>query len=318
MDRGIPRQPPKPVESVETTRAGSADWSHLREDYERIGNLTRLARHYGVRYYTVRTELERQGIPIKPRGHVKGQKKSDAWREASARHWNDPEWRARQRANWLERLPTMRGPAANSPLEAKLHTALVKAGISFTTQRKKLDHYLVDIELLQAPVIIEADGNTHILKREQDARRDAELTAAGYRVFRFTGRAINDSPDDCIRIVINACGLSPDTEPVADIRNSGRGPDSPTWTGGKQTYVCDGCGAKFEAWKSTRQKVGRSKVVFCSHECQRTWQIANPPRQWTDEDREAHAARMRALWADPEWRAKTLAAREAKRQQTKI
>lgn len=280
--------------------------------------MTRLAKHYGVRFTTVAAEMDRQGIPRKPRGHVKGQKKSDAWREASARHWNDPEWRDQQRQKWLERLPTMRGPAANSPLETKLHTALIKAGISFTTQRKKLDRYLVDIELLQAPIIIEADGNTHLRTKEQDARRDAELTAAGYRVFRFDGRAINDSPDACIRTVIDACELTTDSEPVADIRNGGRGPDSPSWTGGKRTYTCDGCGKTFEAWKSTRQKDGRSKAAFCSNECQRTWQIANPPRVWTDEDRTAHTERMKALWADPEWRAQNLARREAKRRQTKI
>lgn len=316
--RGIPRQPSKPTESVETTRAGSVDWSQLREDYERIGNLTRLARHYGVRYYTVRAELERQGIPIKPRGHVKGQKKSQAWREASARHWEDPEWRAQQRKNWLERLPTMRGPAANSPLETKLHTALIKAGISFTTQRRKLGKYVVDIEITQAPVIIEADGNTHLRTKERDARRDAELTAAGYRVFRFDGRAINESPDACIRAVIAASGITPDTTPQADIRNGMVGEDNPRWTGGKQTYTCDWCKTTFVAWKSTRTKAGRSAVAFCGNECQRNWQIANPPRQWTGEERAKHTARMKELWADPEWRAQMLARREAKRQQTKI
>ena len=53
----------------------------------------------------MRAELVRQGIPLKPRGHVKGQKKSEAWREASRKHWDDPEWREEQRKKWLERLP---------------------------------------------------------------------------------------------------------------------------------------------------------------------------------------------------------------------
>jgi len=56
------------------------DWSNLHDDYERIGNILRVAKHYGVRFDTVRDEMIRQGIPIKPRGHVKGQKKSEAWR----------------------------------------------------------------------------------------------------------------------------------------------------------------------------------------------------------------------------------------------
>lgn len=88
---------PQPGESVETGRGASADWSNLREDYERLGNLTRVARLHHVRYQAVRDELIRLGVPIKPRGHVKGQKKSAAWREASRKHWEDPEWREEQR-----------------------------------------------------------------------------------------------------------------------------------------------------------------------------------------------------------------------------
>lgn len=319
-DRGIPREPSKPKDSVETTRAASADWSKLREDYEETGSIRTVAERYGVGFKKVRNELARQGIPIKPRGHVKGQKKSQAWRDASAKNWNDPVWREQQRRKWLERLPTMNGPAANSPLEKKLHTALIKAGISFTTQRRKLGKYVVDIEIIQVPVIIEADGNTHLLTKERDAQRDADLTEAGFRVFRFTGRQINDDPNACILQVIDACNLTPDEEPQADIRNGMRGEDNPRWTGGKRTFTCDGCGTTFEAWASFRQKPGRSPVKFCGNECQRQWQLANPPRQWTQEDRDRHSARMRELWADPDWSAKQRARiRSGQRwQQTKI
>ena len=153
----------------------------------------RLARHYGVRYYTVREELVRQGIPLKPRGHVKGQKKSEAWREASRKHWDDPEWREEQRKKWLERLPGMQAaPHGGSPLERLLHRALRKAGISFSTQRQILGRYLADILITQKPVVIEADGNMHLhaKSRERDAQRDADMREAGYEVFRFTGKPI--------------------------------------------------------------------------------------------------------------------------------
>jgi very-short-patch-repair endonuclease len=265
--------------------------------------MSRTAKHYGVGFHTVRAELVRQGIPIKPRGHVKGQKKSQAWREASARNWNNPEWRARQRVRWLERLPTMNGPQANSPLEKLLHRALRKAGISFSTQRRMLDRYVVDILITQRPVVIEADGNMHLHahSRVRDAVRDADLRQAGYEVFRFTGKPICNDPDGCIRQVIEACSLTPDNEPVYDVRNGMVGPDSPSWKGGKQEWVCQNpaCGKTFLAWK---RGYGRTPQC-CSRECQVAWQKVSKA---SVANRSSNGDRMRELWADPEWRARQL------------
>jgi len=287
---------PQPGDSVETGRGASADWSNLREDYERVGNILHVAKLYHRDYYTVRAELIRQGIPIKPRGHVKGQKKSQAWRDASRKHWDDPVWREEQRKKWLERLPTMNGPAANSPLERLLHRALRKAGISFSTQRKLLGLYCVDILITQKPVVIEADGNVHLRQRAKDARRDANLRAAGYEVFRFTGKPICNDPDGCIREVIEAAGLTRDAEPVYDIRNGMSGPDSPTWKGGKPEWTCAVCGTKFRAWLRN----GKPRMT-CSRPCQAEWQRTSKA---SVANRRSNGDRMRELWADPEWRAR--------------
>ena len=303
---------PQPGDSVETGRGASADWSHLQEDYERIGNLTRLARFYGVRYYTVRDELVRQGIPIKPRGHVKGQKKSEAWREASRKHWDDPVWREEQRKKWLERLPTMIGPAANSPLEKLLHRALRKEGISFSTQRTLLGRYCVDILITQKPVIIEADGNVHLRQAAKDAQRDADLRAAGYMVFRFTGRPITTDPDGCIRRVVEDAGLTREAEPVYDIRNGMTGADNPLWKGGKQEWVCQNpaCGKTFLAWKRGYGKDPKC----CSRECQSEWQRTSKA---SVTGRRSNGDRMRELWADPEWRAEQERRKQAGRQRAR-
>ncbi|MES1975775.1 MAG: DUF559 domain-containing protein [Pseudomonadota bacterium] len=233
-----------------------------------MGNLIRVARKYGVRSTTVRAECVRQGIALKPRGHVKGQKKSQAWREASAKHWSDPVWREAQRKNWLERLSTMNGPSANSPLEALLYRSLAKAGISFSTQRVLLGRYCVDILIAQKPVVIEADGNTHLRKKAEDTARDATLRAAGYEVFRFTGKPICNDPDGCIAQVIEATGLVPDEDPVSDIRNGMVGSDNPRWKGGKTEWVCAVCGVRFLAWSSG---YGKPRVT-CSKECLTQWQ----------------------------------------------
>jgi very-short-patch-repair endonuclease len=262
---------PQPGDSVETGRGASADWSNLREDYERIGNLNRLARHYHTRNETVRAELVRQGIPLKPRGHVKGQKKSEAWREASRRHWEDPEWREAQRKKWLVRLPGMQAPRnGGSPLETYLHRALRKAGISFSTQRQLLGRYVCDILITQKPVVIEADGNMHLhaVQREKDARRNADMRAAGYEVYRFPGGEICRDADGCIQRVIKAAGLAPDAVPVFDIRNGLLAEANPRWKGGKPEWTCEACGKIFRSWPRGYGKPCRT----CSRECQSEWQ----------------------------------------------
>lgn len=305
MDEGNTEGTPQPGDSVETERRAPGDWSHLREDYERIGNLNKLARFYGVRNTTVREELVRQGIPLKPRGHVKGQKKSEAWREASRKHWDDPAWREEQRKKWLERLPSMQAPKhGGSPLESFLHRALRKAGISFSTQQQILGRYLADILITQKPVVIEADGNMHLhaKSRERDAQRDADMRAAGYEVFRFAGGPICQDADDCIRQVIEAAGLIPDAEPVFDIRNGLMGEANPRWKGGKKEWTCENCGITFWSYPRGYGKPCRT----CSRECQSEWQEKTRASVATRGPRKdsrdpvlaaARAAEIRAQWA---------------------
>jgi very-short-patch-repair endonuclease len=301
---------PQPGDSVETERRASGDWSKLREDYERLGSLNRLARLYGTRNTTVRAELVRQGIPLKARGHVKGQKKSEAWREASRKHWDDPEWREEQRKKWLERLPSMQAPRnGGSPLENYLHRALRKAGISFSTQRQLLGRYVCDVLITQKPVVIEADGNMHLhaVQRQKDDRRNADMRAAGYEVYRFTGGEISRDADDCIRQVIEAAGLTPDTEPVFDIRNGLMAEANPRWKGGKQEWTCKdpSCGKTFLAWKRGYGK----DPQCCSRECQTEWQritrasvATRGPRRDSrvPEHAEQRAAEIRERWAAEE------------------
>jgi len=256
-----------------------------------------LKRLYGVRYYTIREEMERQDIPIKPRGHVKGQKKSEAWREASRKHWEDPEWREEQRKKWLERLPGMQAPRnGGSPLETYLHRAFRKAGISFSTQRQLLGCYVCDILITQKPVVVEADGNMHLhaARREKDAQRNADMRAAGYEVYRFPGAEICRDADGCVQRVIDEAGLTPDTEPVFDIRNGLLAEANPRWKGGKPEWTCAKCGKHFRAY------LRNGKVpVTCGRDCQGKWQsetrasVANRgPRK--DSRVPAHAERRAA------------------------
>jgi very-short-patch-repair endonuclease len=284
------------------TRREDVDWSDLEAKYQEAGTMPALARMLGTTERITYKELVSRGVQQRRPGHVKGQKKSEAWREASRQHWDDPEWREEQRQKWLERLPGMQAARlGGSPLEKHLHNALRKAGISFSTQQRILNRYLADILITQKPVVIEADGNMHLhaKSRISDAERDTAMRGAGYLVFRFTGKPICNDPDGCIRQVIEQAGLTPDADPVFDIRNGMTGANNPRWKGGKQEWVCENCDKTFLSWPRGYGKPCRT----CSKECQREWQ-EKTRASVIGRDNSPMSIRMRELWADPEWRAR--------------
>lgn len=148
---------------------------------------------------------------------------------------------------------------ANTPIECRLHDALMKAGIGFTTQKRLVGRYVVDISVHQQPIVIEADGARHragTAAQQRDAERDAAHEAAGYRVFRFTGSEINTDAMQCVQQVVDACGLVPDEDPVYDIRTKFAGTDHPRWVG-LHELICGYCGEKF---------TNRRRRKYCCHE----------------------------------------------------
>ena len=214
---------------------------------------------------TVRKVLRNAGVPLRPRGYPKGTEWHPEWREAHKKGTGTPEFAEKSRKALLGRLPSMRGPATNTAIEQRMHDALKKAGLGFTSQSLLLDRYLVDIEIHQAPIVIEADGSQHTLRiqKAKDAERDAVLTAAGYRVFRFTGSKINADAAQCVKHVIDACGLVPDEAPVYDIRTRFAGPLHPLWKGGEREFTCEHCGTVFMA-KPSQRKAPR---IYCGSKC---------------------------------------------------
>lgn len=249
------------------------DWSNLQADYERLGTQKAVAAEYGCAQQTIAKVMKRLGIQAKPckgRTYVWSEERRAAFIEAQ----NTPAAKAAHRAALLQRFDQLRGSSAGSPLEKLLHAALRRAGLSFTTQQRKLDKYIVDIELLQAPIIIEADGLRHRLERAQvgDANRDAGLTEAGYRIFRFSGTQINADPDACIQEVIAAAGLVPDKDPIADIRRGGAGKNNPNWKGAQVEHTCSHCDKTFIQFGVNRS--GEKK--FCNQKCYGAWMSAHP------------------------------------------
>lgn len=253
-------------------RSLDIDWSDLPRLYAHGMTYDQLTARYGCSIHAIQNAMKRLGVEPRPKGLPEGYEWTDERRAAHRAAVDRPEWRAKMRENLLQRLPTMRGPSANSPLEKLLQAALIKTGISFSTQRVLLGRYCVDILIDQAPVIIEADGAFHHLRKEKDAERDANLSDAGYRVFRFTGSRINTDAMGCIAEVTEAAGLAPDAEPVADIRTGMMGQENPNWTGGPQAVTCTQCGAP------TTRNAYRTKVKrpFCNSQCYGAWMREHP------------------------------------------
>jgi very-short-patch-repair endonuclease len=268
-------------------RSLAIDWSDLPRLYADGMTYDQLTVHYGCSVHAIQNAIKRLGVTSRPTGLPEGYEWTDERRAAHRAAVDRPEWRAKNRENLLKRLPTMRGPSANSPLEKLLQAALMKTGISFSTQRVLLGRYCVDILIEQAPVIIEADGALHNLRKEQDAERDAALTKAGYKVFRFTGAPINRDSMACIAEVVEAAGLTRDTNPVADIRTGMMGPENPNWNGGKRTVTCAQCGA--ESQRNAFQT--QWKRTFCNQKCYGAFLSAHPEessrRKWADARRAA-------------------------------
>lgn len=252
------------------------EWGSLQADYDRLGSKRAVAEERGCSTKLVETAMKKLGVVMRP---VKGRTVTwtDEWRDAHKASCNTDSFKEAHRVALLRRFEEHRivGSSQGSPLEILLHEALQRAGLSFTTQRRKLNRYVVDIELIQVAALIEADGLTHRLERQRakDDIRDAALTGAGYQVFRFTGTEINADPDACIRKVVEATGVTPDVEPIVDVRRGASGRDNPGWRSGARTeHTCTQCGAVFIQYRVNR----KHKKTFCTQKCYGAWMSEHP------------------------------------------
>jgi very-short-patch-repair endonuclease len=243
----------------------AAEKQKIAQRYEAGEVLEDLMAEYRRGKPMIKKVITDAGVTIRRRGYATGTEWSPERRAAHKAGCSTPEFAQKSREALLKRLPRMRGPATNTAIEKRMHDALRKAGIGFTAQSLLLERYLVDIEVHQAPIVIEADGAQHTLRdqKAKDAKRDADLIAAGYRVFRFTGSAINADAVACVQRVIDTCGLTPDEEPVYTIRTKFSGELHPLWKGGKREYVCESCGKTFLAQPKHRT----GKHVYCTKKC---------------------------------------------------
>jgi very-short-patch-repair endonuclease len=92
-------------------------------------------------------------------------------------------------------LACYRSFVGETGLEARIRAALEILGVEFR-QEFAVGRWSIDFALLRHKVAIEADGDYwHRLSAERDARRDACLTRAGWRVVRLPESDVNAAGD---------------------------------------------------------------------------------------------------------------------------
>ena len=273
------------------------DWSQLPALYQSGMTYEQLAERYDCSLSTIGNRLRSMGIQPEHRG-MRGKTWTADHRanfmasieQSDAQHnWSDerranhraattdnPEWRAENEEH-LRRTRQTRRPSTNSPSEIKFQQALIDARLSFETQAPLLNRYNADVLLHQAPIIIEVDGWSHKFRKDSDARRDAALTRAGYQIFRFTNDQVDSDAAGCVRQVMEKCGLQPEADPVAIIRDRRTGmirEENPNWGGGPDLHdrICENCGEHFLA--ATRN--GGKEARFCKYDCYWEWMRGRP------------------------------------------
>jgi very-short-patch-repair endonuclease len=280
MNKGNTEGTPEPGDSVETAREASVSKEQLQREYDQVGSLWKLGELHGISGKLARKLLIDHGIQIKPRGHRKGQKKSQAWREASAKHWNDPVWREEQRQRWLERLPSMRKGKGGSLAEKLLQEALKRAHVSFKANAVLLDgKYVADVLITQRPLIIEADGSSHWLSQAQiyDEQREVELVEAGYEIIRFSYEQLQADVYECVAQL----NLDAETQPTFSVRSDAEAfgerinakRDDPEW---RAKWIANLSEAQRRRQERNRQMVIQSGLHEPCENMQRSAEMTDP------------------------------------------
>ncbi|WP_240621415.1 endonuclease domain-containing protein [Caulobacter zeae] len=97
-----------------------------------------------------------------------------------------------------------RAPVATERLLWSLLRDRKLDGLKFRRQ-VPLGRYIADCVCFRHRLIIEADGPHHD-ERDRDLVRDAWLREQGFRVLRFSNRAVQDDREVVLAAILAACG----------------------------------------------------------------------------------------------------------------
>ena len=87
-------------------------------------------------------------------------------------------------------------------------------GLKFRRQIA-IDHYICDFVAREQRLIIELDGGRHGDSAAYDGRRDARLTAAGYRVLHFWNIELRTNMAGVLTIIANVAASCPPSGPLS-------------------------------------------------------------------------------------------------------
>jgi len=100
--------------------------------------------------------------------------------------------------------------AAPTASEERLFEALRgrRLGVQFRRQVPLLGKYVVDFLAPAVKVVVEVDGGYHAGRVKADAKRDAALRRARYRVVRVSAEAVMGEVEKVVEEVLGALGDS--------------------------------------------------------------------------------------------------------------
>jgi very-short-patch-repair endonuclease len=102
-----------------------------------------------------------------------------------------------------------------SPAERLLWSKLCRSqldGFKFTKQFQ-IGVYYADIVCRSAGLVVEVDGLSHDVRQEYDARRDAFIVSAGYRVLRFNNDDVLNNLEGVVATIFEALTFLPSPNP---------------------------------------------------------------------------------------------------------
>ena len=103
---------------------------------------------------------------------------------------------------WLEQC-AWANRRTMTPSELRLWSALSarKLGVQFRREVPLLGRFIVDFCAPSVQLVVEVDGQCHADRRAADARRDAALRIAGYRVLRLEAKLVMLSLSEAVALV---------------------------------------------------------------------------------------------------------------------
>jgi very-short-patch-repair endonuclease len=92
-----------------------------------------------------------------------------------------------------------------TPTEARLWAELrgSRLGVAFRRQ-VVIGQYIADFVAPSVRLVVEVDGGVHAARGPRDARRDARLARAGYRVLRIPAQLLTDNVAAAVALVRSA------------------------------------------------------------------------------------------------------------------